>query len=50
MSEQRTHAAHAFEIGIYSFVEWTPDPVTGARVSPVERMHNLLETIEQLVL
>ncbi|HEU5089710.1 MAG TPA: LLM class flavin-dependent oxidoreductase, partial [Roseiflexaceae bacterium] len=46
MSEQRAPAANAFEIGIYSFVEWTPDPLTGARVSPVERVRNLLETIE----
>jgi len=37
---------HPFEIGIYSFVELTPDPVTGKMLSPVERMSNLLETIE----
>lgn len=35
-----------FEVGIYSFVELVPDPVTGAKISPVERMQNLLETIE----
>lgn len=35
-----------FEIGIYSFVELTPDPVTGERLSPVQRMRNLIETIE----
>lgn len=36
----------AFELGIYSFVELTSDPVTGAMISPVQRMQNLLETIE----
>ncbi len=35
-----------FEIGIYSFVELTADPITGAMLSPTERMSNLLETIE----
>lgn len=34
-----------FEIGVYSFVELTPDPRTGALISPAERMQNLLETI-----
>ncbi|MFN8442631.1 MAG: LLM class flavin-dependent oxidoreductase [Caldilineaceae bacterium] len=37
---------NSFELGIYSFVEHFPDPVTGAKISPVERMQNLLETIE----
>lgn len=35
-----------FELGIYSFVELTPDPVTGRSISPAERMRNLVETIE----
>ncbi|MBC7876235.1 MAG: LLM class flavin-dependent oxidoreductase [Anaerolineales bacterium] len=35
-----------FEIGIYSFVELTADPITGTMLSPVERMSNLMETIE----
>jgi probable LLM family oxidoreductase len=35
-----------FELGVFSFVELTPDPVTGTMISPVQRMHNLLETIE----
>lgn len=35
-----------FEIGVYSFVELTADPVTGEMISPVQRMQNLLETIE----
>ncbi|MFS8640372.1 MAG: LLM class flavin-dependent oxidoreductase [Symbiobacteriaceae bacterium] len=34
------------ELGIYSFVETTPDPVTGVRVSPEERVRHLLEEIE----
>jgi hypothetical protein len=34
------------EIGIYSFVELTSDPVTGQILSPTERMSNLMETIE----
>jgi probable LLM family oxidoreductase len=36
----------AFEIGLYSFVELTPDPATGAMISPAQRLHNLLESIE----
>lgn len=36
----------AFELGVYSFVELTPDPVSGARISPTQRMQNLLETVE----
>lgn len=36
----------AFEVGVYSFAELTPDPVTGAKISPAQRMRNLLETIE----
>lgn len=35
-----------FEIGVYSFVELTPDPVTGRMISAAERMQNVLETIE----
>lgn len=34
-----------FEIGIYSFAELTPDPHTGALISPAQRMHELLESI-----
>ncbi len=41
-----TETKRPFEIGIYSFVELTPDPVTGTMLSPVERMSNLMETIE----
>ena len=35
-----------FELGIYSFAELTPDPTTGKIISPAERLHNLIETIE----
>lgn len=35
-----------FEIGVYSFVELTPDPVTGQLITPAERLQNLMETIE----
>jgi probable LLM family oxidoreductase len=33
------------EIGIDSFVENTPDPVSGVAISPAERVHDLLEEI-----
>jgi probable LLM family oxidoreductase len=46
MPVAETRPGGAFELGVYSFVELTPDPVTGAMISPVQRMHNLLETIE----
>ena len=36
----------AFELGLYSFVELTPDPATGQLLSPALRMRNLIETIE----
>ncbi len=35
-----------FEIGMYSFAELTPDPVTGHKLSPAERVRDLLEEIE----
>ncbi|MGK7370639.1 MAG: LLM class flavin-dependent oxidoreductase [Candidatus Halalkalibacterium sp. M3_1C_030] len=34
------------EFGIYTFVENTPDPETGEKLKPVERMHNLMEEIK----
>ncbi|MGL4650542.1 MAG: LLM class flavin-dependent oxidoreductase, partial [Caldilineaceae bacterium] len=34
-----------FELGVYSFVDYTPDPATGARMPAQERIANLLETI-----
>ncbi len=36
----------AFEVGLYSFAELTPDPVTGKMITPTERLRNLIETIE----
>lgn len=36
----------AFELGLYSFAELTPDPQTNAVISPAERLRNLIETIE----
>lgn len=33
-------------MGIYSFAELTPDPATGAMISPAQRLSNLIETIE----
>jgi probable LLM family oxidoreductase len=38
-------APRAFELGLYSFVERTPDPATGQLVSPAQRLADLLETI-----
>lgn len=35
-----------FELGIYSFVERTPDPATGLVVSPTQRLQDLIEEIE----
>ncbi|MCA9836155.1 MAG: LLM class flavin-dependent oxidoreductase [Trueperaceae bacterium] len=35
-----------FELGLYSFAELTPDPLTGQKISPTERIKNLLETAE----
>jgi probable LLM family oxidoreductase len=34
------------ELGIYTFAEITPDPVTGKKISPHQRMLNLMEEIE----
>ena len=41
-----SNATRPFELGIYSFVELVPHPITGVKISPAERMRNLLETIE----
>lgn len=35
-----------FELGLHTFVELMPHPTTGAKISPMERMQNLLETID----
>jgi probable LLM family oxidoreductase len=34
------------ELGLYSFAEVTPDPVTGEIISPAQRLNDLLEEIE----
>lgn len=34
------------ELGLFTFVEMTPDPTTGQTVSPAQRMNNLMEEIE----
>jgi probable LLM family oxidoreductase len=34
------------ELGIYTFVENTPDPVTGHALAPAQRLRNLIEEIE----
>jgi probable LLM family oxidoreductase len=34
------------EIGIYTFAEVTPDPLTGKTISTHQRIHNLMEEIE----
>ena len=34
------------EIGVYTFVENTPDPATGRILAPAQRLHNLIEEVE----
>jgi probable LLM family oxidoreductase len=34
------------EIGLYTFAELYPDPVTGETISPAQRMRNLMEEVE----
>jgi probable LLM family oxidoreductase len=38
--------ARPFELGVHTFVELMPHPITGVRQDPVERTKNLLEVIE----
>ena len=45
IAEEQTKPA-AFELGLYSFVELTPDLATGQQISPVQRLQELIETIE----
>ncbi|MDZ7694877.1 MAG: hypothetical protein U5K69_27790 [Balneolaceae bacterium] len=37
---------YSMEFGIYTFVENTPDPETGQKLAPEERLSNLMEEIE----
>lgn len=46
MTETTDPTQRPFEIGLYSFAELTPDPRTGHKVSPAERIRDLLEEIE----
>jgi probable LLM family oxidoreductase len=46
MSDTTTPANRPFELGLYSFAELTPDPITGHKLSPAERLRDLLEEIE----
>jgi probable LLM family oxidoreductase len=43
---QMTISTKPFEIGLYSFVENTPDPRTGHAISPAQRLSDLIETME----
>lgn len=46
MTQQPPINHKPFELGIYSFVDWTKDPTTGEKISAEQRMANLLEEIE----
>ncbi|MCX6047927.1 MAG: LLM class flavin-dependent oxidoreductase [Chloroflexi bacterium] len=46
LSADAPAAQATFELGLYSFVELTPDPATGALISPTQRLHDLIETME----
>jgi len=46
IDEGTTPAQRPFEIGLYSFAELTPDPHTGQKLTPAERIRDLLEEIE----
>lgn len=35
-----------FELGLYSFAELTPDPLSGNKISPEQRLKDLIESIE----
>ena len=35
-----------FELGLYSFAEVTPDPITGKTITAAERLRRLMEEIE----
>lgn len=45
-TEVTPQANQPFEIGLYSFAELTPDPVTGKKQTSAERVRDLLEEIE----
>jgi len=45
-TSQTSVTRQPFEIGLYSFAELTPDPHTGQKISPAQRLHDLLEEVE----
>lgn len=46
LNETANVTPRPFEIGLYSFAELTADPQNGHKISPAERIRNLLEEIE----
>jgi probable LLM family oxidoreductase len=46
VTNQTTITNRPFEIGLYSFAELTPDPITGRKLTQAERIRDLLEEIE----
>jgi probable LLM family oxidoreductase len=46
MANDTARTPRPFEIGLYSFVDNTPDPRTGTSVTPAERVRDMLEEIE----
>ncbi len=42
----RRRTKNEMELGLYSFAEVTPDPITGQTISPAQRLSDLLEEIE----
>ncbi|TMK80352.1 MAG: LLM class flavin-dependent oxidoreductase, partial [Actinobacteria bacterium] len=34
------------ELGLYTFAELQPDPITGSAISPQQRMKNLMEEVD----
>jgi len=46
MNEITLSTQRPFELGLYSFAELSPDPKTGHKLSPAERIRDLLEEIE----
>lgn len=45
-NNEQSPTPQAFEIGLYSFAELTPDPLTGEKISPALRLKQLLAEIE----
>jgi probable LLM family oxidoreductase len=45
-STQTDGGKQPFELGVYSFAELTPDPLTGEMITARQRMQDLLESIE----